>query len=302
MNPAGDRSRDARRRGIVLAAPWIWLLAFFFAPFAIVLTISFSQGIDAMPPFAPLVDISRDGVDLRATLGSYQLMLSDDLYYVALWNAVRIAAVSTIICLLIGYPLALAIVRAPASSRSFLLMLAILPFWTSFLIRVYAWMALLRPTGIINSALMWLGLIVQPVQMIDNAFAVHLGIIYSYLPFMVLPLYAALEKIDPALGEAAADLGARPMRIFAAVTLPLSLPGAAAGCLLVFIPAVGEFVIPDLLGGPNTPMIGRVLWNEFFANRDWPAASAIATVLLAILVAPIVVFQQLRARIAEKNR
>jgi putrescine transport system permease protein len=175
-------------------------------------------------------------------------------------------------------------------------MLVILPFWTSFLIRVYAWMILLRPTGLINGALLWAGVITEPLPLINNQFAVHLGIVYSYLPFMVLPLYAALERLDPALREAAYDLGARPARAFFAVTLPLSLPGVVAGSLLVFIPAVGEFVIPDLLGGPSTPMIGRVLWNEFFLNRDWPAASAVAVALLVVIVAPFLIFQSVERR------
>ncbi|MCM0021602.1 MAG: ABC transporter permease, partial [Tagaea sp.] len=205
---------------------------------------------------------------------------------------------STLICLAIGYPMALAIARARPERRAFLLFLVVLPFWTSFLIRVYAWMALLRPTGLINSALQGLGLIDEPIAMIANEFAVHLGIVFAYLPFMILPLYATLERMDPALVEAAHDLGAARARAFWRVTFPLSLPGVAAGCLLVFIPASGEFVIPDLLGGPGTPMIGRVLWLEFFQNRDWPVACALATLLAAILAIPILIADRLRARAA----
>ena len=264
--------------------------SFFALPFVIVLAISIVPAANSVPPFAsPLAPANW-------TLDSYRLLLSDSLYAGAVANALRIAATSTAICLLIGYPMAYAIARARPRRRNVLLMLVILPFWTSFLIRVYAWMILLRPTGLINGALMWLGVITEPLPLINNEFAVHLGIVYSYLPFMVLPLYAALERLDPALREAAYDLGARPARTFFAVTLPLSLPGVAAGSLLVFIPAVGEFVIPDLLGGPAAPMIGRVLWNEFFLNRDWPAASAVAVALLVLIVAPMIAFQALERR------
>jgi putrescine transport system permease protein len=277
-------------RGAVIGTPLAWLVLFFALPFVIVLAISIVPAANSVPPFAsPLAPANW-------TLDSYRLLLSDSLYAGAVANALRIAATSTAICLLIGYPMAYAIARARPRRRNVLLMLVILPFWTSFLIRVYAWMILLRPTGLINGALMWLGVITEPLPLINNEFAVHLGIVYSYLPFMVLPLYAALERLDPALREAAYDLGARPARTFFAVTLPLSLPGVAAGSLLVFIPAVGEFVIPDLLGGPAAPMIGRVLWNEFFLNRDWPAASAVAVALLVLIVAPMIAFQALERR------
>ena len=277
-------------RGTVVGLPLAWLVLFFALPFVIVLAISIVPAANSVPPFAsPLVPKNW-------TLDSYRLLIGDSLYAAAFLNAIRIALTSTAICLLIGYPMAYAIARARPSRRNLLLMLVILPFWTSFLIRVYAWMILLRPTGLINGALMWAGVIGEPLPLINNQFAVHLGIVYSYLPFMVLPLYAALERLDPALREAAYDLGARPARTFFAVTLPLSLPGIVAGSLLVFIPAVGEFVIPDLLGGPDTPMIGRVLWNEFFLNRDWPAASAVAVALLVVIVAPFLIFQSVERR------
>jgi len=274
----------------VISAPLVWLAAFFLAPFIIVFAISLVAASDGQPPFAsPLVLANL-------TFDNYRLLVGDDLYAFAFGNSIRIAATSTILCLILGYPMAYAIARAPRAMRNGLLLLVILPFWTSFLIRVYAWMILLRPSGLINLALQGLGVIDQPLPLIANQFAVHLGIVYSYLPFMVLPVYAALERLDPALLEAAFDLGCRPWRAFWRVTVPLSAPGIVAGCLLVFIPAVGEFVIPDLLGGPDTPMIGRILWTEFFSNRDWPAASAVATALLLALVGPIVAFQILERR------
>ncbi len=277
------RGRAARA---IWAVPVAWLLALFALPFAIVVAISLAEGVDAAPPFR-----FADAFPF-ATLASWRLLVEDDLYLVAFANSARIAATATAISALIGFPMALAIARAPAARRPLLLTLVILPFWTSFLIRVYAWMALLRPTGVINNLLIGAGLIDEPLALIANEFAVHLGLVYAYLPFMVLPLYAALERIDPALGEAAADLGARPAAVFRRVTFPLALPGLAAGALLVFIPAVGEFVIPDLLGGPDTPMLGRVIWNEFFANRDWPAAAALAAALVVLLALPIVAFQR----------
>jgi putrescine transport system permease protein len=271
-------------RALVLLPPLAWLVALFALPFAVVLAISVAEGVDGAPPFRFAAAFPY------GTLAAWRLLVEDDLYLVALLNSLRIAATATAIAALIGYPMALAIARAPRSRRPLLLTLVILPFWTSFLIRVYAWMALLRPTGVINDLLLAAGLVAEPLPLIANEFAVHLGLVYGYLPFMVLPIWAALERIDPALGEAAADLGATPAATFWRVTFPLSLPGLAAGALLVFIPAAGEFVVPDLLGGPNTPMLGRVIWNEFFANRDWPAAAAIAAALVALLAAPIATF------------
>ncbi|HXY98682.1 MAG TPA: ABC transporter permease subunit [Stellaceae bacterium] len=273
----------AMRRGAVLALPYAWLTLFFLVPFLIVLKISLADSVIGIPPYTPLLDAGA----LHVSGESYRRLASDDLYALAYLNAIKFAAVSTVFCLLLGYPLAYGIVRAPSRWRSLLLLLVILPFWTSFLIRVYAWIGLLSGNGLINNLLLALGAITEPLTLLNNAFAVYVGIVYSYLPFMVLPLYAQLEKLDPALLEAAADLGCRPWRAFARVTLPLSLPGIAAGALLVFIPAVGEFVIPDLLGGPNTLMIGKVLWDEFFENRDWPMAAAVAVAMLVVLIAPM---------------
>jgi putrescine transport system permease protein len=273
-----------------IGLPLAWLLLFFAAPFVIVAAISLVPAINASPPFASPLEPAN------WTLDAYRLLIHDDLYIAAFANALRIAGVSTLIALLIGYPMAYAMARAAPARRNLLVTLVVVPFWTSFLVRVYAWMLLLRPTGLINEGLMALGLIDEPLPLMANEFAVHLGLVYSYLPFMVLPLYAALERLDPALLEAAQDLGARPFRAFLAVTLPLSLPGIVAGSLLVFIPAVGEFIIPDLLGGPDSPMIGKILWTEFFSNRDWPAASALALGLLVLLVTPILVFQAVERR------
>jgi len=283
----------ALRRRAVLALPYAWLAVFFLVPFAIVLKISLAQTAIGIPPYTPLVAAGVDGWHIEANRDNYARLVSDDLYALAYLNAVKFAAFSMIGCLLLGYPLAYGIVRAPRRFRGFLLLLVILPFWTSFLIRVYAWIGLLKGNGLINNVLMALGLVHEPLMLLNNAFAVYVGIIYSYLPFMVLPLFAQLEKLDPALLEAAADLGCRPWQAFLRVTLPLSLPGIAAGALLVFIPAVGEFVIPDLLGGPDTLMIGKVLWDEFFTNRDWPMASSVAIAMLVLLLLPMAYIRRL---------
>jgi putrescine transport system permease protein len=274
---------DRLRHFLVVALPYAWLAIFFLAPFAIVLKISVADQAMSIPPYTPLFAAGR----LQASGANYLFLLSDSLYAHAYINSIWYAAGATFFCLLIGYPLAYAIVRAPARWRNALLLLVILPFWTSFLIRVYAWIGLLKGNGLVNNFLMQLGLLHQPLPLINNAFAIYVGLTYSYLPYMVLPLYAALEKLDPALLEAASDLGCRPSRAFWRVTFPLSLPGVVAGCLLVFIPMCGEFIIPDLLGGPDTLMIGKVLWDEFFTNRDWPLAAAVAVALLALLVLPM---------------
>jgi putrescine transport system permease protein len=284
---------DALRRRAVLVLPFAWLLLFFLAPFFIVLKISLAESAIGIPPYTPLFSTDASGWHLHLSLGSYEFLISDSLYLRAYLDALKFAAVSTLFCLLLGYPLAYGIVRAPRRWRGALFLLVILPFWTSFLIRVYAWIGLLKGNGLINNTLLALGLIDQPATLLNNAFAVYVGIVYSYLPFMVLPLYAQLEKLDPALLEAAADLGCRPWQAFLRVTLPLSLPGIAAGALLVFIPAVGEFVIPDLLGGPDTLMIGKVLWDEFFTNRDWPVASAVAIAMLVVLLVPMAFIRRL---------
>jgi putrescine transport system permease protein len=289
-------------RALVGLPPYAWLLLFFLIPFLIVLKISFSETQAAIPPYLPLVDWAEDAVlQIRLNLGNYRYLFSDALYVDAYLNSLKIAGVSTLCCLLIGYPMAYAIARAPRVARNPLLMLVVLPFWTSFLIRVYAWMGILKNEGLLNAFLQWTGLIDQPLQMLETDFAVYVGIVYSYLPFMVLPLYATLEKMDLSLLEAAADLGCRPFRAFLSVTLPLSIPGMIAGSMLVFIPAVGEFVIPDLLGGPDTLMIGKVLWSEFFDNRDWPVASAVAVAMLVLLVAPIMIFQHYQNKNAETS-
>jgi len=277
---------------IAIAVPYAWLAVFFLAPFGILLKISVSEPANARPPYLPLFDATG----FHGTLANFALLVSDPIYLSAVLDSLRIAASCTAICLLVGYPMAYAIARAKRAWRGPLLLLVMLPFWTSFVVRTYAWMGLLRPTGLVNAALAWFGF--APVELMANDFGVHLGIVYGYLPFMVLPLYAAIERIDRTLLEAASDLGASPLRAFVTVTLPLTLPGILAGSLLVFVPAVGEFVVPDLLGGPDTLMIGKLVWNEFFQARDWPTASALAIVLVVIVVAPVVLFQHRRARAA----
>ena len=276
-------------RHTVIGIPYFWLLLFFLAPFAIVLRISFADPIIGLPPFTPLYDAEQG---LYLTADNYRFLTEDDLYWVSYLKSIRIAAVSTLLCLLIGYPMAYGIARASGAWRHILLLLVILPFWTSFLLRVYAWMGMLAGHGVLNQALLGLGLIERPLHILYTDFAVYLGIVYSYLPFMILPLYATLERLDGNLLDAAADLGGRPRQAFFDITLPVSLPGVVAGCLLVFIPALGEFVIPALLGGLDTLMIGKTLYDEFFINRDWPLASAVATVLVLLLLAPIVLFQR----------
>ena len=285
-------------RTAVIAVPYLWLLMFFLVPFVIVLKISFSDAQISMPPYQPLLHwVSEKALQIQLNFGNFAFLVEDNLYWKAYLNSIWVAGVSTLLCLLIGYPMAYAIARSQSSTRNILLLLVILPFWTSFLLRVYAWIGILKNNGLINNMLMALGVIDQPIQMLQTDFAVYVGIVYSYLPFMILPLYANLEKLDLTLLEAAADLGCRPWKSFLKVTLPLSLPGIIAGCLLVFIPAVGEFVIPALLGDPGMLMIGKVLWTEFFNNRDWPVASAVAIALLLFLVIPIMFFQ--RAQDAE---
>lgn len=275
----------------VVALPFAWLILFFLLPFFLVLAIALGTNApDSAPP-----------VELGFSLANFRLLFTDDLYVAAWLSSLRIAATSTLATLLLGYPMAYAIARARPERRPLLLMLVVLPFWTSFLIRVYAWMGLLAENGILNQVLRGSGLVAHPGTILGTEWAVHLGIVYAYLPFMVLPLYATLEKLDWSLLEAAADLGARPVAAFLTVTLPLSLPGIVAGCLMVFIPAVGEFVIPDLLGGTRTLMIGKVLWDEFFTNADWPLASAVAICLLVLLVGPIALFQRQQARSLERR-
>jgi len=284
------RRFSARR--LVAGIPALWLTVFFLVPFLIVLKISFSEARLAIPPYAPLITW-RHGLPVPGIhLAGYAYLFTDPLYLRSYLYSVMVAAVSTLFCLLIGYPMAYAIARASDAWRSFLLMLIVLPFWTSFLLRVYAWIGLLQNDGLINDVLLRLGLIHHPVTLLQTDFSLYVGIVYSYLPFMILPLYANLEKHDMALLEAAADLGARPLTAFLRVTLPQSLPGIAAGSLLVFIPTVGEYVIPTLLGRTDQIMIGRMLSDEFFDNRDWPVASGVAILILLALVVPIVLLQR----------
>ena len=275
-------------RALVIAVPTLWLLVFFLIPFIVVAKISLSEPAIARPPYLPLYEWTADGALLiTLNFANYQFLLEDALYLNAYLSSIKIALISTIAALLIGYPMAYYIARSSESRRNLLLMLIILPFWTSFLLRVYAWIGFLKGNGIVNNFLIALGIIDEPLTMLQTNFAVYVGIVYTYLPFMILPLYANLVKLDGSLLEASADLGARPIQSFLLVTLPLSLPGIIAGSMLVMIPAIGEFVIPALLGGPETLMIGRVLWDEFFSNRDWPVASAVAIAMLIVLVIPI---------------
>ena len=294
---ANPGKRDRLWRSCVIALPYIWLLLFFLAPFAIVLKISFADPVVAQPPFTPFFDwAAGSGSRILATLDNYAFLLEDNLYWVSYLKSIKIALVATLLCLLLGFPMAYAIALAPLPWRNLLLLLVILPFWTSFLLRVYAWMVMLGKQGLINNLLLSTGLIDEPLQMLYTDGAVYLGIVYTYVPFMILPLYATLEKLDPDIHEAAADLGAKPLRVFYDVTLPLAMPGIIAGSLLVFIPALGEYVIPALLGGLDSLMIGRTLYDEFFVNRDWPLASAVAIVLLLILIMPIMLFQRLQQK------
>lgn len=281
-------------RWLLIGPPFVWLFLFFLVPIGIVAAISLSQATDAIPPYTPLLTHGPHGLESNASLANYRLIAEGDLR--AYGNSLGFAALATVLCLLAGYPIAFAIARAPRAWRNPLLFLVILPFWTSLLIRVYAWIAILQPTGLLNRALAALGLIHAPLLLIYNGFSVVLGLVYGYLPFMILPIYGSLSQLDESLVEAAADLGACPTRVFCAVVLPLSLPGIIAGALLVFIPAIGEFVIPDLLGGPGTLMVGKVLWQEFFDNVDWPAAAAVAMVLVAMLTVPLLLAQRLAER------
>ena len=294
----------AKRPGggrLVVLVPYLWLLAFFLVPFVIVAKISLSQTAMALPPYTPVLDLSAGWEGLKAfaaqlSLDSYALLVSDELYLRSYLKSVEVAGVSTVLLLLIGYPLAYGIARSPRGLQPLLVILVVLPFWTSFLIRVYAWINILQRDGLLNDVLMRLHITSVPIAWLSSDTAIYIGVVYSYLPFMVLPLYASLEKIDPGLLEAAADLGCPRWKAFWRVTLPLSWPGVAAGALLCFIPITGEFVIPDLLGGSRTLMIGQTLWTEFFSNRDWPVASAIAVALLALLLVPILLYERLQKR------
>lgn len=304
-----DRSCPKRRlsRGerLVIAAPYVWIALFFLAPFALIVKISLSRPAQARPPYEPVLDLSNGVGGLfeqlsRLGFDAYRGLAGDSLYLDSYLSSLTIAGVATLVTLILAYPFALAMARAPRRWRPMLIGFAVAPFWTSFLIRVYAWIALLKDEGLVNHALMALGVIDAPLPMFATSGAVVVGVVYSYLPFMLLPLYAALEGQDASLREAAADLGASPLQVFLRITLPLSRRGVVAGALLVFIPAVGEFVIPDLLGGSDTLMIGRTLWNDFFANRDWPAACAAAVALLVLLLVPILSFERAQMREGER--
>ncbi len=295
------------RRLIIVAVPYLWLLALFLIPFLIVMKISLSDIALARPPYMPQLDFSggwqaiRDFVS-QLDFENFVFLTTDDLYWKAYLSSLRIAAVATFITLLVGYPVAYAMARASHEWRPTLLMLVILPFWTSFLIRVYSWMGILGNEGVLNQFLLWIGLIGEPMQILNTTTAVYIGIVYTYLPFMILPIYSTLERMDESLLEAAEDLGCSRLSAFWLVTFPLSRNGIVAGCFLVFIPSIGEFVIPSLLGGSQTLMIGKVLWEEFFNNRDWPVASAVAVVLLLILIIPIVLFQRTEEKAREADR
>jgi putrescine transport system permease protein len=287
-------------RLIIIAVPLVWLVLFFLAPFFIVAKISLAELAIASPPFTPMIEWLDGGVvTIRLVFDNFAYILNDSLYFDTYVNSLKISVTSTIICLLLGYPIAYAIVRSGPVAKPLLLFAIILPFWTSFLLRVYAWMGLLADQGTINNLLLRLGLIDEPIRMLYTEFAVYVGIVYTYMPFMILPLYANMEKLDGSLNEAAADLGSRPTNTFFRVTLPLTMPGIIAGSLLVFIPATGEYVIPDLLGGGNVQMIGRVLFNEFSSNSDWPVAAAVAIVLLFLLVIPIIIFQYFQGKASQ---
>jgi len=293
-NKQGDGRRQWIRRALVV--PYAWLILFFLVPFVIIFKISLADPLVALPPFTAFFDWAAQGLDrIHVTLDNYIFLFQDRYYAIIYLNSIKMSAISTVLCLLLGYPMAYFIAMQPERRRNRLLLAVILPFWISFLLRVYAWIGLLNQHGVINQLLQSIGLIDQPIHMIYNDFAVYLGIVYSYLPFMILPLYASLERLDPDLRDAAADLGAEPWQGFWNITLPLSAPGIVAGCLLVFIPAIGEFIIPALLGSSDTLMIGRALWDEFFINRDWPVASAVSVVLLLILVVPMIWFQKSQA-------
>ncbi|OCR22850.1 spermidine/putrescine ABC transporter permease [Pseudomonas syringae] len=283
-------------RQLVIGAPFLWLFLFFALPFIIVIKISFAEADVAIPPYTEIFSYAEQKFEVILNFANYALLTGDDLYISAYLGSLKMAFFSTLLCLLIGFPMAYGIATARKEMQTVLLLLIMMPTWTAILIRVYAWMGILSNNGLLNAFLMWLGLIDEPLQILNTNLAVYIGVVYSYLPFMILPLYANLVKHDPSLLEAASDLGSSTFNSFWKITVPLSKNGVIAGCMLVFIPVVGEFVIPELLGGPETLMIGRVLWQEFFNNRDWPVASALAVVMLLILIVPIILFNRSQAK------
>lgn len=284
----------------ILGIPYLWLSLFLVLPFLMVFKISFSEMAFGMPPYDSLLTFNDYVLDVHINLNNYRTFFLDDFYVTSYLNSLKVAAFSTIGCLLIGYPMAYTIARSGTLMRSVLLTMVVLPSWTSFLLRVYAWMGILQENGTLNQFLMYIGLIQTPIQFLYTEFAIYLGLIYAYLPFMVLPLYVSLSKMDWLLLQAAADLGARPFKAFIRITLPMTMPSIITGSLLVFIPTVGEFVVPDLLGGSSSKMIGRVVWAEFFTNRDWPLAAALATVMLLILLIPIYYFTRVERKQEEE--
>ena len=295
------------RRFFLIAIPYVWLLGLFLVPFIIVVKISLSDYALAIPPYTPTLDLSHGWAGIKEFFSAldfenFWFLTTDDLYWKAYLSSLKIAVLSTLITLVVGYPIAYGMAQAREEWRPTLMMMVILPFWTSFLIRVYSWMGILSQEGVLNQFLTWTGIISEPLQILNTPTAVYIGIVYTYLPFMILPIYSALEKLDGSLLEAAEDLGCSRMRAFWLVTIPLSRNGIVAGCFLVFIPALGEFVIPSLLGGSQTLMIGKVLWEEFFNNRDWPVAAAVAVVLLAILIIPIILFERNEQKAREADQ
>jgi len=286
------RLQMAHGRKLVVALPYLWLILLFMLPFLIVFKISLAEMARAIPPYTDLVSWADDQLSVTLNIGNFLQLTDDPLYFEAYLQSLQVAAVSTLFCLLLGYPLAWAVAHSKPSTRNILLLLVILPSWTSFLIRVYAWMGILKENGVLNNVLLWLGVIDQPLTILHTNLAVYIGIVYAYLPFMVLPIYTALTRIDYSLVEASLDLGARPLKTFFSIIVPLTKGGIIAGSMLVFIPAVGEFVIPELLFVPDSIMIRRVLWQEFFNNRDWPVASAVAITMLVVLIVPIMWFHK----------
>lgn len=288
-------------RALAIVPPYLWLVVFFLVPFLLVLKISFSGMEFGIPPYTPLARFEDEVLELALHLRGYVLLFTDSLYVATYLNSLKMAAITTVCCMVIGYPIAYCIARSPTAVRNLLLLGVILPFWTSLLLRVYAWIGILRNDGLLNNALMWLGVTHAPLEIYRTDLAVYIGLVYTYLPFFILPLYAHLIKMDMRLLEAAYDLGARPWRAFVAVTLPLSRHGVLAGAMLVFIPTVGEFVIPELLGGADTLMMGRVLWTEFFNNADWPMAAAVTCVMILLLLVPLTLLQYSQVRQMEKR-
>jgi len=288
-------------RWAVISVPYLWMLLFFAIPFAIALKISFAQAAIAMPPYTDVFTWVDQKVNISLNIKNYAYLWQDSLYFNAYLSSLKIAVIATFLCLLVGYPMAYAIARMEPANRNIAMMLVVLPSWTSFLIRIYAWIGILKNNGLLNNFLMWLGVIDQPLAILHTPVAVYIGIVYAYLPFMILPLYSNLVKLDLRLLEAASDLGARPWKAFFQITLPLSKAGIIAGSMLVLIPVVGEFVIPEMLGGADTLMIGRVLWQEFFNNRDWPVASAVAIVMLLLLLVPIMIFHRYQSKELESK-